>query len=67
MIKYHGKTRPDMGGNCPERFDPQFMKYVATFRRTHRKEILVLLGEAKNVNVVTLKSRRQTRKFVNTL
>ncbi|ERG66649.1 hypothetical protein M467_05080 [Exiguobacterium chiriqhucha RW-2] len=28
MLKYRGKTRPDMGPGCEERFDPKFLKWV---------------------------------------
>lgn len=37
VIKNHGESRPDMGGNCPERFDWQFMKDVFYFNRRNRK------------------------------
>ncbi len=28
---YHGRSRPDMTENCPERFDPSFFLYLATW------------------------------------
>lgn len=28
IVRYHGKTRPDMTEGCPERFDPGFLIYV---------------------------------------
>ena len=31
ILRYHGKTRPDMGENCPERFDLSFLKWICAF------------------------------------
>ena len=33
IIKGYGKTRDDLSENCPERFDWEFLWYVATFHR----------------------------------
>ncbi len=64
VIKYHGKTRPDMGGECRERFDPEFMKYVWDFRKKHRKRYLEMLANATDKKVIILKNRRQVKKFL---
>ncbi|NCU11113.1 MAG: topology modulation protein [Sphingomonadaceae bacterium] len=34
--RYRGITRPDMTEGCPERFDLEFMLYIANFRRAWR-------------------------------
>ncbi|CEG26045.1 DNA topology modulation protein [Bacillus sp. B-jedd] len=39
-LQYHGKTRPDMGEECPERLDWEFVKWVAGYNR--KKAPLVL-------------------------
>ena len=64
VIKYHGKTRPDMGGECRERFDPEFMKYVWDFRKKHRKRYLEMLANATDKKVIILKNRRQAKKLL---
>lgn len=64
VIKYHGETRPDMGGECRERFDPEFMKYVWGFRKKHRKRYLEMLANAADKKVIILKNRRQVKKFL---
>ena len=64
VIKYHGKTRPDMGGNCPERFDLDFMKFVWQFRNKHRKRYLEMLSGVSDKNVIILKNRRQVKKLL---
>jgi len=40
IISYHGKTRPDMTEDCPERFDLQFFHYVLTYNLRRRKSNL---------------------------
>jgi adenylate kinase family enzyme len=64
VVKNHGKTRPDMGGNCPERFDWEFIKYVISFRRTQGEKQLKLLASTRGKNIIILKNRRQVRKFL---
>lgn len=64
VIKYHGKTRPDMGGNCPERFDLEFLKFVWQFKTKHRNRYLEMLANAKDKKVVILKNRKQVKRFL---
>lgn len=65
-----GKVRSDMGGNCVEHFDSQkisLYKNALTFNRQHRKEYYALLNNAKNVNVIIFKNRRQANNFLSKL
>ena len=67
VFKNYGKTRDDMGGNCPEFFDKQkvsLYKAILTFNRTHRKKYRKLLEEQKNINVVIFKSRKQAMRYL---
>lgn len=47
IIKHHGKTRPDMTDGCPERFDLEFLHYVAVFNFVKRKGILRRMKEVE--------------------
>lgn len=70
VIKNYGKTRDDMGGNCPEYFDKQkasLYKAIFSFNRTHRKKYRKLLGEQNNKNVVIFKSRKQANRYLKEL
>ena len=67
VLKYHGKTRPDMGGNCRERFDPEFMKWIWNFNRKHRRDYYAMLREKNDARVVILKNRAQVRRFLREL
>jgi len=62
----HGRVRPDMGEGCPERFDLEFLRYVASFRRRQRPNILRLLDET-GVRTVWLRSRREQASFIRAL
>ena len=37
VVMGYGKSRPDMGGYCPERFDFDFIKFVWNFNKNNRK------------------------------
>lgn len=70
VVKNYGKSRDDMGGNCPEYFDKQkvsLYKAIFLFNRTYRKKYRKLLGEQKNKNVVIFKSRKQACSYLNSL
>ena len=70
VLTSYGKTRDDMGGSCPERFDVQkweLYRNVLTFRKQHRKDYYALLQEASHAKVVVFKSRRQARTYLKNL
>lgn len=66
VIKNYGKSRPDMGGNCPERFDLSFYKAILKFNKQHRRDYHKLLSEAESggKTVVIFKNRRQVEKYL---
>ena len=63
VIKNYGKTRPDMGGNCPDHFDLQFYKNILAFNKMHRKNTYELLKTC-NKQVFVFKNHRQISKFL---
>ncbi len=67
ILKFYGKTRPEMGDNCPEKFDFEFIKYIIDFRKNNRKKLYDLLNDTKDLKIIILKSRREVRKFLNGL
>ena len=67
FFQNRGRVREDMGGNCVERWDKErltFFRYVATFRRTHHKQMQERLRNHPDVGVIHLKSRRQVKGFL---
>ena len=66
VFQHHGKSRPDMGGNCPEHFDSrkiELYKAIIGFNKRNKKEYEKLL-KAADVKVYRLKSRRQIKAFL---
>ena len=62
-----GKSRADMGGNCPEHFDKKKMelyKAIIEFNRRNRKKYEELLKDT-HAAVYRLKTRRQVKQFLN--
>ena len=67
ILTNYKKTRDDMGGNCPESFDKQkkiLYKNVIGFNKQHRKSYYKMLCNAKDVNVVIFRSRKQVKKYL---
>ena len=65
IVKYHGKVRPDMQKGCKERFDWEFLHFVATFNFKNRKGILERLNAIKvNKLVCVFKSDKEADLFL---
>lgn len=64
VITKHGISRSDMGNNCPERFDFEFLLYVARFRRQQRRMILDFLGNAC-ADVIIVRNKKEYMDFEN--
>lgn len=62
IIRNHGKPRPDMGGNCPERFDAEFICYTLSFNRKNRRLIKEMLNKSPDKRIFMPKSRRQSER-----
>ena len=67
VTRYYGRTRPDMGGNCPERFDWEFIQWIWNFNKKNRERNYRWLEETKQAEAIVLKNRRQVRKFLEQL
>ena len=67
VLKGYGKSRPDMGGNCPERFDFSFLKFVWDFNRNNRKNYLEMLSHQKDKSVIIFHNRRECSEFLRKL
>ncbi|MCU9614984.1 DNA topology modulation protein [Caldibacillus lycopersici] len=68
MWKYRKKTRPDMGDGCEERLDWSFLKWIWTYPKKRKPEILYKLSQlADEKNIIILSSRKEIRQFIETL
>ena len=70
IITSHGKTRSDMGGNCPEYFDKQKLtlyRNVIQFKKRHAKKYDNMLKSAKEIEIIRFKSRHQSELFLKSI
>lgn len=70
VFSNYGKTREDMGGNCPEYFDkqkPALYKGALGFNKRNRKAYYEMLQKAADKKVIIFRSRRQIQKFLEGL
>lgn len=64
--KYYGQTRPDMVKGCNERFDLDFLHYVAIFNIVTKKKVFQKIDTLKeNQNIITIKSDKETKIFID--
>lgn len=65
MIVNYGKTRPDMGEGCNERFDWVFLKYIYGYNDTRRPKILGHLEALKATkNIIILNSEQAVKDYL---
>ncbi len=60
----YGKSRPDMGGNCPEKVDFKFLKSVWEFNTKQKNKTYSLLQTQQDTEIIILRSRRQVKEFL---
>ena len=64
VIRNYGKHRPDMGGNCKERFDPEFVKWIWEYNQLNRVRNYTWLSQAKHAKTIVLKNRKEVKEFL---
>ncbi len=67
VIKNHGKTRQDMGVDCPERFDLEFLSWIWNFNKNNRKRYYQILSELQGKEVHVLKKREEIKGLITQL
>ncbi len=70
ILKSYGKTRNDMGGNCPEYFDKQKLtlyRNVIQFKKQHSKEYNHMLNSIKGIEIIRFKNRHQAKLFLKSV
>lgn len=67
-IMYNGKTRPDMGKDCPEKLDLEFLRWVVWDCRKKRKKVYSELEQIRNADknkkIYIFHRTRQSEKFL---
>jgi adenylate kinase family enzyme len=64
----YGRVRPEMAPGCPERIDPEFLRYVWTYRRKRRPRLADFLeGLRADQTVVRFASRADATRYLHDL
>ena len=64
-ILYRGRTRPDMAEGCRERLDLGFIRWVWSYKRRTRPQIIEILRQsAQCKQVIWLRSRAEVKRFL---
>ncbi|MDN4618943.1 DNA topology modulation protein [Paenibacillus sp. PsM32] len=67
-IQYHGRTRPDLNKDCPEKLDIGFIKWVWNYRKRNRVKTLEKLKQVKeHQNVVIIRNKKQLEEWIEQL
>lgn len=61
---YRRKSRPDMAEGCPEGIDIEFFKWVLSYNKKIRPEILKKLSLYKEKDIIILNGKKEVRKFL---
>ena len=67
VITNWGRTREDMGPNCNEWLDPEFLKWLWNFNKNNRQRYREILSHQTGMTVHIFKNRRQVKKFLQSL
>jgi adenylate kinase family enzyme len=68
ILRHRGRTRPDMGEGCPERFDWAFMRWIWSFRKHTRPRIVQELDALPpSKAIIVLTSRREMAEWIETM
>src|SRR5690625_4439060 len=66
-----GKTRPDMGEDCKEKLDYQFLKYIFTTYRRRKKQMRdrfqQIKGKSSDIKIILLKNKSDIRSYLEML
>lgn len=64
-LKYRGQTRPDLGEDCPEKFDFAFISWLLWSGRTKaRKKKFDEIAEKYNDKILIIKNQKQLDAFL---
>ena len=65
--RWWGRTRPDMGPGCNERFDPEFLNYVWHFDRDFRPRLIAAMERRPALQIIPIRNGRERAAFLDGL
>lgn len=66
--RYRGTTRPDMGEDCPEKIDWEFLRWIWRWNKNERPQVMEQLdGVSTGTQVVRIRTPRQAVRFLRSV
>lgn len=67
FLKFHGRTRPDLAHDCPEKLGGEMLRWVWDYRRSRRPGVLERLSRLPKENVVILRKPREVERYLRSV
>ncbi|HEX5137691.1 MAG TPA: hypothetical protein VFY93_12000 [Planctomycetota bacterium] len=65
VLRFHGRTRPDMGPGCAESIDWEFLRWIWRYPLDSRPQVLArLIAAGPGKRIVRLRSEREVGAFL---
>lgn len=65
IARTYGRVRPDMAAGCPEKLDPEFIRYVWAYRQQQRpKQLEFFKGLRADHTFIAFKRRREADDYL---
>lgn len=66
ILRYYGRTRPDMGPDCPERFDLEFLRWIWDFPKQSRPLLIQAIEQHKSEKqVLIFRKPKEVQRFLD--
>jgi adenylate kinase family enzyme len=66
-IQFHNKTRPDIGKNCPEKLDLEFILWTKNYNKNKAPKMYERLEKVRDTNIHIFKNRKQLNQYLEGL
>ncbi|WP_047982858.1 DNA topology modulation protein [Ornithinibacillus californiensis] len=63
-IQYRNKTRPDMGKDCPERLNMDFILWTKNYNKDKAPKMYDRLSQLRGKEILIFKNRKQLKKWL---
>jgi adenylate kinase family enzyme len=68
IVRSYGQVRPEMAAGCPEQIDLEFIRYVWTYRRQQRPNLLLYFEALRpDQSLICFASRKQAEQYLTGL
>ncbi|MBN2460133.1 MAG: AAA family ATPase [Candidatus Cloacimonetes bacterium] len=66
-LRFHGRSRPDLGPDCPEQIDREFIRWIWNFNKNIRPLVFDILQENSHIDFYHLHNEKEISRFLREL